>query len=29
MFDLKNGVSDTLQFEAPIIGFHINFNHLV
>jgi hypothetical protein len=29
MFDLKNGVSDTLQFAAPIIDFHLNFDHLV
>jgi hypothetical protein len=29
LFDLKNGVSDTPQFAAPIIEFHLNFNHLV
>jgi hypothetical protein len=29
IFDLKNGVSDTLQFAEFIIDFHLNFNHLV
>jgi hypothetical protein len=29
VFDLKNGVSDRLQFAEPIIDFHLNFNHLV
>jgi hypothetical protein len=29
VFDLKNGVSDTLEFAECIIDFHLNFNHLV
>jgi hypothetical protein len=29
IFDLKNGVSDTLQFAEFIIDFHFNFSHLL
>jgi hypothetical protein len=29
MFDLKNGVSDTLQFVESILDVHLNFNQIV
>jgi hypothetical protein len=29
VFDLKNSISDALQFAESIIDFHVNFNHLV
>jgi hypothetical protein len=29
MFDLKNGVSDTLQFAESIPDVHLNFNQIV
>jgi hypothetical protein len=29
MFNLKNGISDRLQFAESIIDFHLNFNHLL
>jgi hypothetical protein len=29
MFDLKKGISDTVQFAESILDFHLNFNHLV
>jgi hypothetical protein len=28
LFDLKNGISDMLQFAESIVDFHLNFNHL-
>jgi intraflagellar transport protein 80 len=29
VFDLKNGVSETVQFTESIVDFHLNFNHLI